>query len=116
MHIILSTLDPGPYVDRMAGFSLYISNTTSKDEGHCCSKDNSRGNPSVNQSINCSVYGRYVIYYNEHSPSNNPSFLSRYAYNELCEVEVYGEYVQKLNILLNIKMCTNSYLFHSLTS
>lgn len=95
MHITLSTLDPGPYVDRMAGFSLFISNTTSKDEGHCCYKDNSRGNPSVNQTISCSIYGRYVIYYNKRS-YENVSFLSQYAYNELCEVEVYGEYVHML--------------------
>lgn len=81
---------PGPYVNRMAGFSLYVSNTTSKDQGHCCYKDNSMGNPSVDQEIPCFISGRYVIYYNERSPTNNPSYLSPYAYNELCEVEVYG--------------------------
>uniref|UniRef100_A0A8W8NUC7 Multiple epidermal growth factor-like domains 10 n=1 Tax=Magallana gigas TaxID=29159 RepID=A0A8W8NUC7_MAGGI len=82
--------NPGPYVNRMAGFSLYISNTTSKDQGHCCYKDNSRGKPSVNQNISCSIYGRYVIYYNERRRDNNPSYLSKYAYNELCELEVFG--------------------------
>nr|XP_034320792.1 receptor-type tyrosine-protein phosphatase kappa isoform X5 [Crassostrea gigas] len=82
--------NPGPYVNRMAGFSLYISNTTSKDQGHCCYKDNSRGKPSVNQNISCSIYGRYVIYYNERSRDDNPSYLSKYAYNELCELEVFG--------------------------
>lgn len=75
----------------MAGFSLYVSNTTSKDQGHFCYKDNSRGKPSVDTRIPCSVYGRYVIYYNERSPYYNPSYMSRYAYNELCELEVYGE-------------------------
>lgn len=74
----------------MAGFSIYVSNTTSKDQGHLCYKDQSIGEPSVDQQINCSICGRYVIYYNERSPHNNPSYLSRYAYNELCEVEVYG--------------------------
>lgn len=82
--------DPGSFVKRMAGFYLYISNITSKDSGHLCYKDETRGSPSVNQIIHCPIYGRYVIYYNERSPSNNPSYLSQYAYNELCEVEVYG--------------------------
>lgn len=77
----------------MAGFSIYVSNTTSKDQGHLCYKDQSIGVPSVDQKINCSINGHYVVYYNERSPYNNPSYLSRYAYNELCEVEVYGEYV-----------------------
>lgn len=80
----------------MAEFSLYISNITSKDSGHLCYKDNSRGSPSVDQTISCPIYGRYVIYYNERSRDQNSSFLSRYAFNELCEVEVYGEYVHKL--------------------
>lgn len=82
--------DPGEYVKRMAGFSLYVSNTTSKDQGYLCYKDQSKGTPSVDQNISCSTYGRYVIYYNERSPSNNSIYLSQYAYNELCEVEVYG--------------------------
>lgn len=111
MNITLSTLDPGPYVDRMAGFSLYISNTTSKDQGHCCYKDNSMGNPSVNQNISCSIYGRYVIYYNERSTYYSLSYLSQYAYNELCEVEVYGEYMQMWISLFNVKVFSNIYVF-----
>lgn len=95
----------------MAGFSLYISNTTSKDQGHCCYKDNSRGKPSVNQNISCSIYGRYVIYYNERSRDDNPSYLSKYAYNELCELEVFGEYMQMFMPFILCKMCSNSYIF-----
>lgn len=93
----------------MAGFSLYVSNTTSKDHGHFCYKDNSRGNPSVDTQITCSIYGRYVIYYNERSPYYNPGYLPQYAYNELCEVEVYGEYMFTSLILLIIYL--NSCLF-----
>lgn len=88
----------------MAGFSLYVSNTTSKDQGHCCYKDNSMGNPSVDQEIPCFILGRYVLYYNERSPTNNPSYLSPYAYNELCEVEVYGRYMQ---MLISFNQCKN---------
>lgn len=86
-------LDPGPFVDRMAGFSLYVSNKTSKDQGHLCYKDQSGGTPSVNQNISCSIYGRYVIYFNERSRYNTSRYMSQYAQNEICEVEVYGEYM-----------------------
>lgn len=82
--------NPGSFVNRMADFSLYISNTTSKNEAHLCYKDQTRGNPSVDQRVNCSMYGRFVIYFNERSQNNNPSYLSQFAYNELCELEVYG--------------------------
>lgn len=75
----------------MAGFSLYVSNTTSKHQGYLCYKDQSGGTPSVNINISCSIYGRYVIYFNERSRYINYSYLSQYAHNELCEVEVYGE-------------------------
>lgn len=74
----------------MAGFSLYVSNTTSREEGHLCYKDIS-GRPSVDQNIPCSIYGRYVIYYNERNQSVNAFYYSQYAFNELCEVEVYGK-------------------------
>lgn len=84
----------------MAGFSLYVSNTTSKDQGHLCYKDQSGGTPSVNQNISCSIYGRYVIYYNERSRYmyNTSRNMSQYAQNELCEVEVYGEYMHMFQL------------------
>lgn len=38
-----------------------------------------------------SVFGRCVIYYNERKPNvTYPSYYLKYAYNELCGVEVYG--------------------------
>lgn len=76
----------------MAGFSLYVSNTTSTKQGYLCYKDHTTGTPSLDQNISCSIYGRYVIYYNERS-HNRPSYLSQYAYNELCELQVFGEYI-----------------------
>lgn len=78
----------------MAGFYLYVSKTTSKEDGHLCFHDNStiHGMLSEDQKINCSVYGRYVIYYNERRPDEGyPRFYSPFAYNELCEVKVYGK-------------------------
>lgn len=90
----------------MAGFSLYISNTTSKDEGYLCYKDQSSGHLSVDQAIDCLIYGRYVIYYNERSDYGNPSYLSQYAYNELCELQVYGKYTYNamLYFVISLKL------------
>lgn len=80
----------------MAGFFLYVSNTTFKYQGHLCYNDQTNGTPSIDQTIQCSIYGRYVIYYNTRIPNYYVSYLSEYAYNELCEVEVYGEYIHML--------------------
>lgn len=79
----------------MAGFFLYISNTTSKEDGCLCFHEiqNKTNTPLEDQSIKCHVHGRYVIYYNERRPDvEYPIYYSKFAYVELCEVEVYGEY------------------------
>lgn len=76
----------------MVGFYFYIFNIIFKDSGYFCYKDEMRGLLLVNQIINCFIYGCYVIYYNKCSFSNNFDYLLLYVYNELCEVEVYGEY------------------------
>lgn len=78
----------------MAGFYLYVSNSTSKEDGHLCFHEiqTLNGTPSEVQRINCSVHGQYVIYFNERRQDvKYPNFYSKYAYIELCEVEVYGK-------------------------
>lgn len=78
----------------MAGFFVYVSNTTSKGDGYLCYHDEltDQNKLSLDQHINCSLQGRYVIYYNERrQDAVYPSFYSLYAFNELCEMEVYGE-------------------------
>lgn len=87
-------LDGSYYVSRMAGYFLYVSNTESINDAHLCfHHDHSISRkPTINQTINCSVRGRYVIYYNEREQGvHYPYYYSKYAYNEICELEVFGE-------------------------
>ena len=89
-------IGPTEYTSRMAGFFLYVSNTTSKEDGYLCFHEiqTVTGTPLEDQRIHCSVYGRYVFYYNERrSDVTYPSYYSKYAYYELCELEVYGKHV-----------------------
>lgn len=55
---------------RFLGFSIYVSNTTSKIDGALCYKDNIFTTETLPADFNitCAVYGQHVIYYNERRP------------------------------------------------
>lgn len=75
------------------GFSIYVSNTTSKIDGVLCYKDNIFTTETIPAvfNITCAVYGQYVIYYNERlSGLVYPHGYSKYAFADICELEVYG--------------------------
>lgn len=101
---------PTVFTARMAGFFLYVSNTTSKDDGYLCFHEiqTVNGTPSEDQRVNCSVHGRYVIYYKERKENvTYPDYYSKFAYYELCELEVYGEFSKKMILKVMVHIIPN---------
>lgn len=75
---------------RFAGFSLFVSNSSTPG-GFLCYK-NGNELPPLNFNTNCTTYGRYVILYNERS--DRITYPGGYqlspVFTELCEVTVTG--------------------------
>ncbi|XP_078328051.1 uncharacterized protein LOC144617685 [Crassostrea virginica] len=74
------------------GFSVYISNTTNKEDGVLCFRDTNYTRATIPNPVNitCPYHGIYVFFYNNRTHSPYPEGYSRFAYIELCELEVYG--------------------------
>ena len=75
------------------GFSVYISNTTNKEDGVLCFRDTNYTKASIPNPVNitCPYHGRYVIYYNNRTHPPYPDVKEPHTYIGLCEVEVYGK-------------------------
>lgn len=83
-----------PYTMRFLGFSVYVSNTTKKEDGFLCYHETNHTLSTIpyKMTIRCDVQGRYVIYYN----TREGNLKNKYGYTNqaqvyLCEVEVYGK-------------------------
>ncbi|XP_056019843.1 uncharacterized protein LOC130054335 [Ostrea edulis] len=74
-----------------AGFSLYVSNTTKKEDGYLCHK-NGQELPTLDLNTTCVKHGRYVIFYNERLGGTTypTGYETSHIYTELCEVTVTG--------------------------
>ena len=76
------------------GFSVYVSNTTDRTTGTLCYKDTNFTVQTIPPVINitCIQHAQYVIYYNERQEEHTDRGYSEYAFNDICEVEVFGEF------------------------
>ncbi|XP_061185184.1 multiple epidermal growth factor-like domains protein 10 [Saccostrea echinata] len=75
---------------RFAGFSIYLSNSTNREDWVLCYKDGPEL-PPLDFNTTCIKYGRYVVYYNERLDDvTYPDGYKTQSITMLCEVIVYG--------------------------
>lgn len=85
------------YTGSFLGFSVFVSNSTERLRGIQCFKDNNFTLDTIPSvfTVVCPVHGQYVIYYNERlTEKAYPDNYRPTTENNLCEIEVYGEYSQ----------------------
>lgn len=76
---------------RFAGFSLFVSNTSRRQNGFLCYKNRDEI-PTLDFNTTCTNHGHYVIFYNERLAESTypPGYQNSSVFTELCEVTVKG--------------------------
>lgn len=94
IFIALSPKDQTLFESRFRNFSLYLSNTTIREDGFMCFHENGEVNGSnLTLTVRCEGTGQFVIFYNSRESKSPGDGFSEEAYIELCEVQVIGNYL-----------------------
>ena len=89
---------------RLLGFSIHVSNTTNIRDAVVCFRDTQNNMSTIPAlyDLDCHVIGRYLFYFNVRIPSYRyPPGYSRYAFADICEIEVYGRYCFSFLVIKN---------------
>lgn len=81
--------------DTLAGFSVYVSNTSDWRSGTLCYQHDIKQPSNNTVNIDCFTSGRYVTIYNSRFQTNVSS-LSEFAYINICEINITGNTLFRL--------------------